>query len=110
MKRITTEMDLIRVREERDSNINLLQYSYNKVFDRLQEIEVNSENGLNFVLPFEVGAMITSNESTIKHIDFVSQYLVKKDGLYVIVSLCGSQLSKPIKLDEFLNRWTIATD
>lgn len=58
MERITTEMSLIKVREEKASNVQLLQCSYNRVFDKLQEIEVKKEQGLLIELPCIAGDIV----------------------------------------------------
>jgi hypothetical protein len=57
MKRLTTNTYLINAREDeetrRDSNI--LRKAYDKVFDRLQEMEIAEEQGLLIKLPCKVG-------------------------------------------------------
>ena len=59
--------------------------------------------------PYRIGTCFQKNENGTTYIDRLTEYVIKKDGIYVILTLCADKeprLSEPISFNEFLSGWS----
>lgn len=63
----------------------------------------------NVKFPYKIGTRFQTTDSGITYVDQLAKYVVKKDGIFVILWLCVDKeprLSEGIPLAEFLSKWS----
>ena len=63
----------------------------------------------NVKFPYKIGTRLQTTDSGTTYVDQLAKYVVKKDGIFVILWLCVDtepRLSEEIPLAEFLSKWS----